>query len=515
MRVAICLYGLFNNRFSKTAGAEGFSKLLELEGNFPDVAFEWFAYSTDTENRDEISLLLSTKNATWVIEEQQDFEALCREKAIDLSKFDVPSGFRSFSNALSFFFSRKQSIELMLASKRKFDWVIVSRFDVAQLDRFNGRQRAHVGEIGFNRHLCAGMNYSAIWDQHNHGYADQWFILSPEDARILGGMYEEALTYLRDESQYLRFIGDGILDSNTSDSFSNERRRRRGLGTDLRRPQAIPVRRDTSTGLDVHLMHKFFFIESGLYQTSEFSTSFPGLSLFMYSHSDYSDLWKPFDGRINRHLNIFSHRYIATDQSAKEVAVYEVLRYNPDAAYVDRLIQTLCRVREPFVMFMHEDMILFDDPNMRHLLDVMGLMQQNKLDYFRFSKGGQYFALPEVTRSGLSRFVNHLSPWVFSIQPSIWRVSSLLRLLEGHRGQGIWQFEREAQKSFRKLRLRGGFSNRSGKKKGLHHFDNPDFPYIATAIVKGKWNLAEYRSELEELFDEYGIDPSVRNGKEG
>jgi hypothetical protein len=36
------------------------------------------------------------------------------------------------------------------------------------------------------------------------------------------------------------------------------------------------------------------------------------------------------------------------------------------------------------------------------------------------------------------------------------------------------------------------------------------FPYIATAINKGKWNMSEYRGELDILFEEYGINPFYR-----
>jgi hypothetical protein len=36
------------------------------------------------------------------------------------------------------------------------------------------------------------------------------------------------------------------------------------------------------------------------------------------------------------------------------------------------------------------------------------------------------------------------------------------------------------------------------------------YPYIATAIIKGKWNLSEYPIELGDLLSEYKIDKSIR-----
>jgi hypothetical protein len=36
------------------------------------------------------------------------------------------------------------------------------------------------------------------------------------------------------------------------------------------------------------------------------------------------------------------------------------------------------------------------------------------------------------------------------------------------------------------------------------------FPYIATAINKGKWNMSEYSKELDFLFKEYNVNPFER-----
>ena len=48
------------------------------------------------------------------------------------------------------------------------------------------------------------------------------------------------------------------------------------------------------------------------------------------------------------------------------------------------------------------------------------------------------------------------------------------------------------------------------KKRGLYHYDSTIFPYIATAINKGKWNMSEYSKELDFLFKEYNVNPFER-----
>ena len=48
------------------------------------------------------------------------------------------------------------------------------------------------------------------------------------------------------------------------------------------------------------------------------------------------------------------------------------------------------------------------------------------------------------------------------------------------------------------------------KKRGSHHYDSTIFPHIASASVKGKWNLSEYHNELSPLLEKYQINKNIR-----
>lgn len=511
MNVAVCLYGLFNNRHSSISGFEGYAEIRRLVAAHPDYKFSFYIFSTDTKEEQAIRHLYEPLGAKIVIQRQNDFSKVLEEFEIDLTPFEIPSGFRSFENLLSFYYSRGKSIDLMLedASDTKFDWVIVSRFDSGQLDRHNGRQRAKVAPLGFNRFLQRGFLYSAAWDQHNIGYADQWFVGTMAQVKVLGSMYEHALTYLRPGSGYLETIVNGIQDSNSQDEFSNERLKE-GSNKSTNRLK-LPLR----SALNGHLMHKYFFIEAGLYDQSRFSLDFPELALVVYSHSDYFDCMKLMNASVDEHLNAFRARYLISDQVGEWGRLgYTFAPYLESSSYVDRLIQGLVQIDEEFIFFNHEDFPLLSEPNQRHMLDAIELVKSGKLDYFTFARGGMQVGRPILGRKSTSKFLNWLSPWIFSIQPSIWRREKLLSLLEKHRGQGIWEFEAGAQSTFRALGLKGGFTNVKGKKRGSLHWDNPHYPYVATAIVKGKWNLSEYKTELLELLEESQLEPSQRGTNE-
>ena len=75
----------------------------------------------------------------------------------------------------------------------------------------------------------------------------------------------------------------------------------------------------------------------------------------------------------------------------------------------------------------------------------------------------------------------------------------------------IWDLERRSQKVVKEMKLRAAYSHTNGaSRRGIFHYDNPVYPYIATAVGKGLWNLSEYEAELSKVFVEYAIDPTVR-----
>jgi hypothetical protein len=86
----------------------------------------------------------------------------------------------------------------------------------------------------------------------------------------------------------------------------------------------------------------------------------------------------------------------------------------------------------------------------------------------------------------------------------------LISILADHKGKSIWEFEAAAQETMQSLKYRSAVVFENTPKRGDSHFDSKIYPYIATAIVKGKWNTKEYKLELEELSREYEIDLNDR-----
>ena len=514
--IALCLYGRFNNRFSENAGREGFVFIQEnILSKYP---VDLFVYSNDELSFPEIMTTYQGLVKNILLEKPFDWDSHIRKYAIDSSNFTPKEGFRTISNSLNFFHSRGKSIELALehSKSRNFEypWIISARFDLGQIDKHNGYQPFRVSEIGFNPALDARYLYSALWNQTNAGIADQWFYGNQTNMSFFTKMAKEASGYFEDNSDYLQTIESGVAYSNAENHFSNE------IFHQFRVPKPQLVRINKAEAIDNHLIHKHFLNNKGLLTKSRFTGFIPEVARTMYTHTDYADCWPIYFGQIAKVGNFFPINYIFVNREDARIPDYftQVI-YDESLSYTDRLKSCLEKIEDRIIFFEHEDMILYDPPEVSQLINYAKLIKKttkdnfnlNRFDVIKMVRGGKFFSRKVLKKhvhnlKSISRF----SPWIFSIQPSFWSRESFIRLLNNHPGKGIWDFETAAQLTMRSPQFRSALVKEDTPRRGEAHYDSKIYPYIATAIVKGKWNTKEYRSELEELGTEYELDLNIR-----
>lgn len=231
-----------------------------------------------------------------------------------------------------------------------------------------------------------------------------------------------------------------------------------------------------------------------------------------FSHTDCSDIWPAYFGETKKYLNSTMQHYLCINKISELIPSYiNPIVYNEKETYPKRLLYCLKELSSNFkyVFFDHEDMFLYDFLNEEHLENYYKIMVEEDLDHIRLIKGGDCKSVPHPKDNTLHNF-NLKSKWIFSIQPSFWKINTLIKILEANLDINIWELEVKSQKVVKKLKIKAAFSHAQGTRRGLYHFDNSIYPYIATAIGKGKWNYSEYKSELSKVFEEYKIDPTVR-----
>ncbi len=506
-RIALCLYGRFNNRLDQSSGSSGFEYIrMTLLSKF-DI--DVFIYSTDLDHAEQISDLYKPWAKEIIFEPQQDFASVLKQHNIDDSSFQAKQGFRTLSNTLAFLYARGMAIEMAAKYEARggvrYSSVIAARFDLGQLDKLNGRHSHRVSEIGFNPRLDMNYVYSANWSQHDAGYADQWFYSSMANMRILATMYGQTIRYFKGELGYFDFLSKGVTDSCIYDNFSNAR-------FDLLKGRSEEKKYPLAEAVNNHLLHKYFFLDTGLYERSKFASDFRDVANVLYSHTDYDDVWPAFFGQQENFLGPFGENYIFLNKLSDKVPSHWTQVIYPDtASYTERLGHCLKQIDCQVIFFQHEDMFLYSTPNVSALINILKLLTpaNSRLDYVRLIRGGRYLGTAIPGNWKFSRMYR-LSPWLLSVQPSFWRREAMLELVTELTGKNIWEYESAGQRVFRKLGIKGATINQKRIRRGKYHWDNAIYPFVATAIVKGKWNTSEYGDVLEPILQANGIDPELR-----
>jgi len=222
--------------------------------------------------------------------------------------------------------------------------------------------------------------------------------------------------------------------------------------------------------------------------------------IIVYTHTDMKDIWPMFFGQLKKYIGD-TKVYVAVNEDDTQISDYIRIIYDDTKQYTERWKEILDKVEEETFMFMHEDMILFDKLNFQMLEKYVSYVTDEMLDSVKLILAGDIFEQWPIDNTLVS---NQYSK--FSIQPTVTRKDIFKQKVNEVSSLNIWQFEEAITTTGRDFMVRIG----GERKRGLYHYDSLVFPYIATAINKGKWNLNEYMDELNPMFEEYNINPFER-----
>lgn len=222
--------------------------------------------------------------------------------------------------------------------------------------------------------------------------------------------------------------------------------------------------------------------------------------LVLYTHTDVSDLWEMFFGQLKKFMPDIKV-YVAVNKMDERLKDYNQIIYDDSKAYTERWKQILPQIKEDVIIFLHEDMILYDFPLIDYIQKYTSYVFENKVKSIKLiSIIGQFESFKEDN----TLIANNDTK--FSIQPTIIKPKTFLELLEKVGSLNIWEFEENIPSEAGHYMCKIGYE----KRRGLYHNDSFVFPYVSTAINKGKWNLSEYEKELGKMFIEYNINPFDR-----
>jgi len=222
--------------------------------------------------------------------------------------------------------------------------------------------------------------------------------------------------------------------------------------------------------------------------------------IVVYTHTDMKDIWPMFFGQLKKYISN-TKVYVAINQNDSYLSDYIQILYDDNKKYTERWKQILPQISEEIILFLHEDMILFNSIKVDYIKKYYNYIKNNEANSIKLILAGDTFS-----ESSIDSTLVYNDYSKFSIQPTIVTKEFFLTTLNSVGQLNIWEFEQAVSPTGRDYMVRIG----SEKKRGLYHYDSLVFPYIATAINKGKWNLIEYEDVLNPLFEEYNINPFER-----
>ena len=272
MKIALCLHGYFGtlstgDHSTVVGGLEHLKKTVYSKCDHVDI----FVHCWQPEYESLVKEFYSPKVSLF--EHQVDFDKVCINNGVSQQYIDegFPRQQTMYNNAiasriLSFYYSRKKSLDLKETYENKndfvYDWVITTRFDIGQ------RGGLEVNQIRFNPQDDSNHLYTTYWNQMNAGYGDMWFYGSSEIMKLYSTIYENAIEDFKPNSDYEKCLTSGWFDSvnynvwdfNAPEQFTNELEKPKNeRSTNLMK---YPRWRVT----DSHLYHKWFCKKTGLYE---------------------------------------------------------------------------------------------------------------------------------------------------------------------------------------------------------------------------------------------------------
>lgn len=236
-------------------------------------------------------------------------------------------------------------------------------------------------------------------------------------------------------------------------------------------------------------------------------------AIVVNANSNSKDIWPMFFGQLEK-FYADQKIYVFSDIEDPIIEKYSVIKYDPLEMFRSQYLKCIQQVKEKFVLYLNDDYILYDKADEEKISDCVNVLQENNnISCIRFTRG------PNFTLSKFKDnlyYLTHNQEYFYSQTATLWKRDILEKIHFlgpdkhiGLKGETHGHFEYEANKICKDLDLSGLIYFDNEEKRG-GHYDSKIFPYIASALIKGRWNMSEYVNELSKLIKDYKIDITKR-----
>ena len=223
----------------------------------------------------------------------------------------------------------------------------------------------------------------------------------------------------------------------------------------------------------------------------------------VYTHSNCSDLWEMFIAQNQKHIGwpIF----FITNQLIPNYPEDSQYVYSDNDNYSDVWIAALNKLNVEQFIYLQEDFILYDDVKINKINEYSMFLKDSDYSFVRLIKSG------EVNQK-ITDTLFEISPsniFIFAMQTTIWKTKDYIDILQNVHEEK-WLETARYMDYMSKNNIKGLCHYDNEPKRGANHHDSNVYPYIATALVKGKWIISEYELELTPILKQYNIEINKR-----
>ncbi|MHA2342796.1 MAG: hypothetical protein ACXADW_13040 [Candidatus Hodarchaeales archaeon] len=236
------------------------------------------------------------------------------------------------------------------------------------------------------------------------------------------------------------------------------------------------------------------------------------ITLFMYSHSTYSDAWSPFFSQSEKYLKEYKKVVFSDECPVKIPDNWNFIKYDNKDSYSERVYKCLEEIDTELCFLHHEDMFLYGEPQKNTLSLYEEIVEKEDIDFIRLLRSVDSPSFSYKSVKSLFPIPSY-SQYYFSVQPTICKTESLINICKNTKISHLREFEIKVQEACRENKIKGLFhydNEPRHHEQGSLHYESKVYPYVATAIVKGKWNFSGYGNQLKIILDENKIDVDIR-----
>jgi len=224
-----------------------------------------------------------------------------------------------------------------------------------------------------------------------------------------------------------------------------------------------------------------------------------------YTNSKCSDLWEMFLKQNQKHCKL--PLFMISDKLVQGFDADKQHIYLNTDPYYQVWINAVLKFGGDYFIYLQEDFVLYGDVNEQKIEEYVEFLKNNpQYSFVRLLRSGNLYnkKLSDTLYEIESTNIN-----VFAMQATIWKSADYIRLMSLVKDPK-WLETEDYRNKMIALNMQGAYHFNGEESGGKVHNNTKVYPYIATALVRGLWNISEYGNQLKKILPEYGIDVSKR-----